>query len=296
MAALILASGCTATLPGGLQDLKVQSPILEQRSRIGLALSEIPPPKTKVDVAVYAYEDKTGQQRPQDVGSSFSKAVTQGGEAILVDVLKDTGHGNWFNVVERSSVANLLNERNIIDQSRRSYLNEQRSALPPLRFAGLLMEGGIINYDSNVDTGGAGARYLGIGPSLQYRRDIVTVALRAVSVSSGDVVASVTTTKTIYSTLLRASAFKFVAVDELLELEAGVSRNEPVGLAVRQAIELAVYSLLVKGAKDGIWSFKDHALQADLIDRYDNRYAAPRIANTELIVAAAATKRERNQP
>ena len=30
-------------------------------------------------------------------------------------------------------------------------------------FAGMLFEGGIVGYDTNVETGGNGARYLGIG-------------------------------------------------------------------------------------------------------------------------------------
>ena len=30
-------------------------------------------------------------------------------------------------------------------------------------FAGMILEGGIIGYDTNVETGGTGARWLGIG-------------------------------------------------------------------------------------------------------------------------------------
>lgn len=280
----LLLSACTAAIPGGLADPLTVGPILEQRTRVGLALKDLPAPRRAVDVAVYSYPDKTGQQKPQDAGSSFSKAVTQGAEAILIDVLKDTAGGHWFNVVERTSVNALLNERNLIDQTRRAYLGQQTSQLPPLRFAGMLLEGGIINYDANVQTGGAGARYLAIGPSTEYRRDVVTVALRAVSVSSGEVLASVTTTKTIYSTLVRASAFRFVAIDELLELEAGLSRNEPVGLAVRQAIELAVYSLVIEGARKDVWSFSDAHVERQLIEAYERRYETPRIENRQLAV------------
>ena len=45
----------------------------------------------------------------------------------------------------------------------------------------MILEGGIIGYDSNIETGGRGARTLGIGGQTQYRRDVVIVSLRAVS-------------------------------------------------------------------------------------------------------------------
>lgn len=232
-------------------------PTVTERTRMGGSLAALPAPQQRIDIAVYAYDDQTGQQKPEDNFSSFSKAVTQGGEAILIDVLKDVSGGRWFNVVERAGLQNLLTERQLIDQSNANYRGTTRSVLPPLRFAGIILEGGIVNYDSNVKTGGIGARYLGIGMSTQYRQDIVTVALRTVSVSSGEVLNSVTTEKTVYSTLVDAGVFRFVGVDELLEIDAGTSANEPVGIAVRQAMELAVYSLIVEGAATGVWSFKN---------------------------------------
>ena len=272
IAALSLLVACTEIkTPGSVTDTQVIPPEVETQTKIGLDLSDLPPPKRKIDIAVYAYADKTGQQKPADNISRFSKAVTQGADAILVDVLKDAGEGHWFNVVERSGLNNLLNERNIIDRSNQSYRGATRSSLPPLRFAGIILEGGIINYDSNVITSGAGARYLAIGPSVRYRRDVLTVALRTVSVSTGEVLNSVTTTKTIYSTLLQGSVFRFVAIDELLEIDAGFSRNEPVGLAVRQAIELAVYSLILDGAKKGLWSFRNRGVERELLDHYEGR-------------------------
>lgn len=243
-------------------------PTLSTVTRIGGGLNDLAPPSRRVDLAVYSYDDQTGQQKPDANITRFSKAVTQGAEAILIDVLKDVSDGKWFNVVERVGIQNLLTERQLIDQANQAYTENETSPLPPLRFAGLILEGGIVNYDSNTRTGGVGARYLGVGGSTQYRQDIVTVALRAVSVKSGEVLTSVTTEKTVYSTLLDASVFKYVAVDELLEIEAGTSSNEPVGLAVRQAIELAVYSLIIEGADDGLWSFRDRNEQRRLIATY----------------------------
>jgi curli production assembly/transport component CsgG len=243
------------------------------------------PPGQAIDVAVYAFPDKTGAQQPNDDFADFSKAVTQGGEAVLIDVLRQVADGDWFRVVERTGLQNLLNERQIIDQTNLAATGNPRSTLGPLRFAGIILEGGIVEYDSNFVTGGAGARYLGIGASKQHRKDLVTVAIRAVSVDSGEVLSSVTTTKTVYSRLVQGSVFTFVAVDEILEIDAGYSINELTSVAVRSAIELAVFSLIIEGARDGIWHFRDPSAGRALINRYDARYhnrllAAPKMAFT----------------
>jgi curli production assembly/transport component CsgG len=152
-----------------------------------------------------------------------------------------------------------LQERQIIQNTRTAAEGDKAPALPPLRFAGVLLEGGIIGYDSDETTGGIGANYLGIGPDAQYRQDIITVALRAVSVQSGRVLASVTTTKTIYSILIHGSAFQFAAVDQLLQAELGFTKNSPATLGVREGVQLAVYALIFEGVKNNLWQFKDKA-------------------------------------
>lgn len=103
--------------------------------------------------------------------------------------------------------------------------------LPSLASANIMVEGGIVAYDSNVRTGGAGARYLGIGASGQYRTDQVTVNVRAVDVRSGRILLSVTTSKTILSKELQTGVFKFIDYKDLLEAELGYTTNEPVNLA-----------------------------------------------------------------
>tara|TARA_R110002126_G_scaffold68704_2_gene174020 strand:+ start:41528 stop:42418 length:891 start_codon:yes stop_codon:yes gene_type:complete len=270
----VALSACSQV--GSILDPKVIDPQLTKATGVGLQLTDLPPPARPIDIAVYAFEDKTGQQKPTEGFSSFSKAVGQGSDAILIDVLKDVSDSKWFNVIERGGIQNLLNERNLIDQTNRSYLNTQRSSLPPLRFAGIILEGGVVNYDSNVLTSGVGARLLGIGSLSEYRRDEVTVALRAVSVNTGEVLVSTTAEKVVYSTLLRGDVFKFVSSDQLLEIEAGFSRNEPVGLAVRQAIELAVLSLIVDGAQSGLWQFANKTDQQNVMNTYHLKYKAPR--------------------
>lgn len=229
-------------------------------------LIELPPPKGRIPVAVYGFRDRTGQYRetPQ---SSFSTAVTQGGGAILNDALLDSG---WFRPMERGGLQDLLTERRILRQ-----LEED---VPSLSEARLLLEGGIIAYETNIATGGAGARYFGLGANEQYRIDQVTVNLRAVNVQNGEILVSITTTKTVYSHQLEGDLFRFVRFERLLEAEVGYSRNEPRYLATTDAISAAIIHLIVQGIEMDHWRLSDeadydhpvlHAYREEYIDRRD---------------------------
>jgi curli production assembly/transport component CsgG len=271
-------SGCVTA--GSAGDPYTKPATLVPDTKTGIVLDSLPPPTRKLDVTVYNFPDLTGQNKPNDNFAEFSRALTQGGAAILVDVLTKAGGGKWFTVVERNELQPLLQERQIIQNTRVAAEGAKAKSLPPLRFAGVLLEGGIIGYDSDETTGGIGATYLGIGGDTQYRQDIVTVALRAISVQTGRVLASVTTTKTIYSVLAHASVFQFAAVDQILQAEAGFTKNSPTTLAVREGIQLAVYALIFEGVKEGLWTFKDRVAGAaflkDLERHQKAMTAAPR--------------------
>jgi curli production assembly/transport component CsgG len=239
-----------------------------ESTAISSLVNDLPQPPSPVFVAVYEFPDLTGQYKPSTKFAEYSKAVTQGADAILVDVLQNAGHGKWFEVVERRGLTNILKERQLIGATRQQFLGAGAQPLPPLTFAGMLFEGGIVAYETNVTTGGLGAKYLGIGADTQFRTDVVTINLRAVSVQSGKLLRSVTTTKRLYSTSLRGSVFKYVGLNELLELEAGVTQNQPAQLAVREAIEYAVYSLILDGAEKGLWRFADENQGAQILATY----------------------------
>jgi len=230
-------------------------------------LRTLPAAKRKAVVAVYDFSDQTGQHKQNDKLAEFSRAVTQGGAAILNQALVKAGEGGWFTVIERKGLDNLLKERQIIAATREQYTGK-KSKLPPMLYAGVLLEGGIVSYESNTNTGGVGARYLGIGANTQYRQDVVTVYLRAVNVQNGEVLISVNTAKTIYSTAVQSNIFKYVAFDEILELETGFTVNEPPQFAVRQAIESAVYSLVMEGVTKGAWSFENERAGQLALQRY----------------------------
>lgn len=276
LAAFMAAMSVAACQTG--QHLNTPKAALTVPTKTTPKVTGMPAPAVPVDVAVYDFPDLTGQAKPNETFAEYSRAVTQGGASILIDVLKSAGGGQWFRVVERSGLKDLVQERTLIENTQRSY--GRPSGLQPVRFAGLLLQGGIVGYDSNEITGGAGAKYLGIGGDVQYRSDVITVSLRAVSVQNGEVLASTTTTKQIYSVQVRGGAYKFVVPGELLEIEVGQSRNDPTSLAVREGIELAVYSLAVDGVRSGLWHLKNPALEAEFVSKFDKSYRSAVVGGT----------------
>jgi curli production assembly/transport component CsgG len=211
-------------------------------------------------IAVYSFTDKTGQRRPGENIANLSSAVTQGGEVWVIKALQEVGRGRWFEVVERVGMDNLIKERQLIRQTREIYerdLENGPTPLKPMVFAGLILEGGIVGYDSNTAVGGVGARYLGVGATTEYRIDTVTVVMRLVSVSTGKVLMSVATEKTIASYRSGADVFKFLDMGtNLVETETGFSVNEPVNYAVRAAIEAGVIELIYEGVRKELWNFE----------------------------------------
>ena len=155
-------------------------------------IMKLPVPKGKIIISVYKFADQTGQYKANASATSFSTSVTQGATSMLLETLRES---KWFIPLEREGLNNLLNERKILMAKLKS--DGKEDALPKLYHAPILLEGGIISYDTNVSTGGLGARYLGIGGSTQYQKDQVAIYLRAVDVNRGDIQLAVSTTKSI---------------------------------------------------------------------------------------------------
>ena len=252
----LILTGCAAkgNLPSNFQ----KGPEI-QNNPMAVELQELPvldgPAMT---VGVYEFTDKTGQRKPADNVANLSSAVTQGAEAWVIDALLQAGNGSWFEVVERGGMDHVIKERQLIRNTRENYEKDNPTPLAAMKFAGIILEGGIIGYDSNIETGGSGAMYLGIGSSVAYRVDTVTVAMRLVSVSSGRVLVSVAAQKSIASFRQGSSAFKFFDLGtEALEVETGYSVNEATNYAVRAAIEAAVIELVYQGEQQNLWKFKE---------------------------------------
>jgi len=248
---LIFSVSCAGTMKPMHTDRATQG-ILSSSNE---SLREMPEPSEPVVAAVYRFRDQTGQYKPSERIASWSTAVTQGATSILIKAMEDSG---WFTPIERESISNLLNERQIIQSIRQQHSGPQGPGpLPPLLFAGVMLEGGIIGYDTNVITGGSGLRYLATGGSNMFRKDQVTIYLRAVSTQSGRILKTVHTTKSIISQQLEGGAFRFIDTNRLLEAEAGFTYNEPPVMAVTEAIDEAVKLLIIEGIEDGIWGAKN---------------------------------------
>lgn len=254
--AVVALSGCAAVRP--MIDAEVVDPPKVSET-INADFTDVPAPAgPPVTVAVYAFKDMTGQRKPSNTLSTFSTAVTQGAEAYLIKSLQEAGNRQWFTVVERVGLDNLLKERQMIRQTREIYDGEKAKMLPPMTLAGVILEGGIIDYNSNTLTGGTGARWLGIGPYTQYTQDLVVISLRLVSVQTGEILTTVTVEKNLLSTSEGVTALRFFnQATRAFEFDAGQTFNEPGNYALRSAIETAVKELILKGERQGLWKFKE---------------------------------------
>jgi curli production assembly/transport component CsgG len=252
--ATVLLQGCVSREPMPAEQ-PAEVPTLTPRASTYYDLLALPKPKGRLVAAVYGFRDQTGQYKPAPA-SSFSTSVTQGAASMLVDALQASG---WFMVLEREGLQDILTERKIIraTQNKPDVPENLQQQLPSLLAANILLQGGIVAYDTNIRTGGEGARYLGVGLSQEYRVDQVTVNLRAVDVRSGLVLANVMTSKTIYSVARSAGVFKFIEFKELLEAEAGYTTNEPAQLCVLSAIEAAVAHMVALGVERHLWQTAD---------------------------------------
>ena len=257
-----LLSSCTILIPDPIENNIPPIQKIEQaeiRDLVNQELLDVDPVKRTPVVAVYAdsFRDETGARRSNSQFATFSTAITQAPHAYLIRALKHAGKNKdgFFSVVERVGLDHVTKERQLIRSTRESF--DEKQKLHPLVFAGLIMEGGVIGYESNTTSGGAGARYLGIGTSKAYRRDTVQVSLRTVSVTTGKVLMEVLVSKTILSASLDNDVFRFIAQDtELVEVEGGVVRNESVNIALQAAIETAVLQTIKEGIEYGYWTVR----------------------------------------
>ena len=234
-------------------------------------LKHVPIPEVSPVVAVYplSFTDQTGQRKSNSEFALFSTAITQQPNALLIRALKHAGDGKFFRVVERVGLDNLTKERQLIRSAREQSANEEekKKALRPLLFAGILIEGAVLSYEANLESGGSGARYLGIGASVQYREDNITISMRMVSVATGEVLLEVLSQKTIFSYGRSEDVFRFVEANtELVEVEFGNARNESSTIALMKAIEGGVLEIIETGYEKGFWVLQNNNEGVELND------------------------------
>lgn len=243
---MLTITGCASIHPQATTtDLssRAAKPVATQTQ---IDLKSLPKPRGILRAAVYSFRDQSGQYKPQP-SNGLSTSVTQGADAILINALLDS---KWFAPVERASLQNLLTERKIL---KSSFLDneDKESKLPSVAPAEVIIEGSIVSYDSNIKTGGAGLRLLGIGGSSSYREDRVSISIRMVDIDNGLILHNVISNKRIFSRKLETGIFSYVDADKILETEAGHSYNEPSHIAVTEAIESALINLVAEGVLAG---------------------------------------------
>ncbi len=254
---IVLASSCQTDPRAAIDARPEPNALIGELLVEDLALVETPKQKPVIAIYAQSFQDHTGQRRSNSQYADFSTSVTQAPYAYLIRALKHAGGGEFFDVVERVGLDNLTKERQLIRSTRKQFEDDQE--LMPLKFAGLLMEGGVIGYESNVKSGGFGARYLGIGASKEYRQDTVTISLRTISVSTGKVLLEVLITKSIFSVGYSQDIFRFIGQGtKLIEIENGVVENESVGFALQIAIETAVLETIKQGYDNLFWIPRDY--------------------------------------
>jgi len=253
--AIAALGGCSTVRPLGEVAIKDQPTVSKN---IIKEIDQLPAPEgAPIAVAVYGFKDLTGQRKPSQTLSLFSTAVTQGAEAYLIKTMQEAGNRQWFTVVERVGLDNLLKERQMIKQTREIYEGANAKMLPPLTMAGVIIEGGIIDYNSNTLTGGSGVAIFGIGAQTQYTQDVVVISLRLVSVQTGEVLTTVTIEKNLLSTSDGVTGMKFFNnYTQSFELDSSQTFNEPGNYALRSAIEQGIVELIKKGERQNLWRFK----------------------------------------
>lgn len=87
------------------------------------SLAAMTPRDKPVRIAVYEIPDLTGKNKPNENYAEYSRAVTQGAEALVIQALTEVAKGRWFDVVERRFVERVLNERTLVE---RAYLDSQQ--------------------------------------------------------------------------------------------------------------------------------------------------------------------------
>jgi curli production assembly/transport component CsgG len=237
-------SGCTE-----LNSAPIASPILENAS---ILADEVPlgiPVTPAIIVGVYQFTDQTGQRAVLDRQTSeMSSAIPQGLSSMLVQELMASGDGKWFRVVERETIPTILNERKVVVAA----LPDVEEPLQPLLLPGILITGGAISYDRKVSQKFLGLGFASLNGQKKIYSDRVSVALRAVSVQTGEVLESVYVSKEVLSQMNSINVLNVVNTSTLA-VEAGIVSNEPVSVAVRTAISAAVRELFIRGLARGWW-------------------------------------------
>ena len=166
--------------------------------------------------------------------------------------LKTAGSGSWFNVVERGYLDSLLRERKLIQDTYSFLKKDPRKLIDPLKFAEYIVTGGVVSYDSPIQTGSAAVTLGNYGGGLGGHKDLVTINIRIVRVRDGLVLKSINASRPIITGSATGNATRVLG-RRILDAKGAIGVQEATQTAVREAIEAGVYELVRSGAATGLW-------------------------------------------
>ena len=127
---LFILAGCGMELPSTSGPELLNAEELARKQSSYVPLSELPERTSSVTLAIYDIPDKTGANLRTENFAEFSKAVSQGADAFVVQALSEVGNGTWFRLVERESIEALMQERRmamsqIEDARQRQHVSDE---------------------------------------------------------------------------------------------------------------------------------------------------------------------------
>ncbi|MGB4056683.1 MAG: CsgG/HfaB family protein [Alphaproteobacteria bacterium] len=182
--------------------------------------------------------DKTGQVDTDNGGH----ALTQGASEMVISALAKTGKAH---LVERLDLRIPLAEVKLAEQKRLTRSIEDYGKIPASDF---IVTGAITELNYNIVSGGSQLYVSGIGGGMRMVVVNVAMDLRVVDSKTFAVRYVSALQKQILGYEVEANVFRFFG-DTLVELGAGMIRNEPLQLGVRSVVEMSVYDIMTKFLK-----------------------------------------------
>jgi curli biogenesis system outer membrane secretion channel CsgG len=269
--AAVMFAGCAAVTPPSIPAPLLTGPPVQTISTpydtaLACLQKMAPAAQNKYTLAVGDVADRTGKISMDEGGTG--NFVTQGAGDIISSALMRAG---IVNVVERLDTRVLLFEQK---QAQDKFLGDGVSRVIELpngqrqevayrgiqagivRGSDFYILGSINSLDFGVVSGGGEVSIAGVGARARQFRAVVGLDLRVVHTQSSRVVSATSLQKQIVGTEVGAGVGRFFG-DYLVEVDIGEKRNEPLQMALRSMLQLAVFDLLtdlhgIKGCREEI--------------------------------------------
>ena len=237
-------TGCAGLLPQPTPPEMLSLPVASNPSRAVL-IARRPANHVPYNIGIYNCFDTTGQKRKgANGGSDFSSAVPQDCAPFLISSFRELP---YYRVLERSRIDDVIKERQLATAMHGEL---GKKILGAMHIADAVMMGQIISYDRTSSQSAGGVAISALGGSREFVSDTFTFSLRAVSTRTGEFIDEVLVKKTVTSLQVDGHVLRLIGTD-MASVEYGMAENETVGIALQEAVDLAVRTLTEQGIKKG---------------------------------------------